>query len=112
MKENRQWNDWKADNSRHLDLRDARRQAGRELANKALAEEDEIMEDNQQVEKSRTSSDKAFQRAADRRITLEKPIYKAREHIKGYRRRQGNYYGLTTAEARLFGKDHSSKSIL
>ena len=38
-KENKKWNAWKADNERHLDRKAVQRQAGRDLANKALQED-------------------------------------------------------------------------
>lgn len=43
------------------------------------------------------------------RITLEKPIYKAREIVTGYRRLPGNHYGLTQEEASFYGKSQSIK---
>ena len=96
-KENRQWNAFKGENVKDLDRKEAARQLSREMANEALAEESEG-EENQAIGLYQQ------RRQPNQRVTLEKPIYKAREHITGYGRLQGNYYGLTVAEARLFGK--------
>jgi len=75
-----QWNNFQLENNRYLEARD------RQLSMRQEADQEE-------------------RRAAQRpRITLEKPIYKARTIVTGYGHFPGNHYGLTQEEASYHDK--------
>ncbi len=85
-KEAERWNNYMAENRRYLAAKEQRR---------VLNEEDEARQAKMQP-----------------RVTLEKPIYKARENVESSCRLPGNHYGLTQEEASFYGKSKQDQAKL
>ncbi|CBY12014.1 unnamed protein product [Oikopleura dioica] len=83
--ETERWNNYQAENRRYLAAKEQRR---------ALNEEEE-----------------AKQGKTRPRVTLEKPIYKARENIESFCRLPGNHYGLTQEEASFYDKNRIATAL-
>ncbi|CBY11110.1 unnamed protein product [Oikopleura dioica] len=79
------WNNYQAENRKYLAAKEQRR---------ALNEEEEAKQGKTQP-----------------RITLEKPIYKARENVESFCRLPGNHYGLTQEEASFYDKNRIATAL-
>ncbi|CBY07385.1 unnamed protein product [Oikopleura dioica] len=81
------WNNYQAENRNYLATKERRR---------ALNEEAE-----EEARKGKTQP----------RVTLEKPIYKARENVESFCRLPGNHYGLTQEEASFYDKNRIATAL-
>ena len=111
LKKHDGWKAWGPENNKYLQRSAVAREFSRELANEALREEQEAgiakERQNKKVELPfiEALAQQERERKQEERETLEEPLSKPRDYIRGYGYHRGNYYGLTSEEAPFYGKD-------